>query len=76
VNAASYEAERAVAAEEYRTLLRAAEHLLDDVDRALASLDDGSYGMCAVCGAPLDDRYLEEDPLAARCAQHRGNSGG
>lgn len=65
------ESDRAAAVEEYRTLLRAAEQFLDDVDRALASLDDGSYGVCEVCGTPVDDRDLESDPLTTRCGQHR-----
>lgn len=59
-----------VAVEEYRTLLRAAERLLDDVDRALAALDGGTYGTCEVCGAAIDDRELEGDALASRCASH------
>ena len=57
--------------EEQRMLLQAAERLLDGVDRALARLDDGTYGACEACGAALDDRDLEEDPLLTRCAAHR-----
>ena len=71
----SSEAGRPLAVEEYRALLRSAEELLDDVDRALASLDDGTYGTCEVCGAAVDDRDLEEDPFAARCAPHRSPGG-
>lgn len=51
-------------------LVREAEQLLDDVDRALAALDDGSYGSCEVCGTAVDHRTLEEDPLVTRCAWH------
>lgn len=65
------DAGRAVAVEEYQALLRSAEQLLDDVDRALESLDAGDYGACATCGAPIEDRVLEDDPLARRCTQHR-----
>ena len=57
--------------EEQRMLLQAAERLLDGVDRALARLDDGTYGTCEVCGGALDDGDLEEDPLLTRCAAHR-----
>lgn len=60
----------AVAVDEYRALLHAAEKLLDGVDGALASLDDGSYGACEVCGTPVDDHDLEDDPLARRCTRH------
>ncbi|MGH8988156.1 MAG: TraR/DksA family transcriptional regulator [Acidimicrobiales bacterium] len=65
------EEDGALAIEEHRAILQAAEQLLDDVDRALASLDDGSYGICEVCGAPVDDADLEEDPVAIRCSLHR-----
>lgn len=71
-------ADQALAADEldeYQTLLRAAGKLLDGVDRALVSLDDGSYAICEVCGTALDDRDLEEDPLVTRCVQHRGPQG-
>ena len=57
--------------EEQRMLLQAAERLLDGVDRALARLDDGTYGTCEVCGGALDDGELKEDPLLTRCAAHR-----
>jgi hypothetical protein len=64
--------DHAVAVDEYRAVLLAAEQLLDGVDRALASLDDGSYGACQECGSAVDDRDLAEDPLATVCARHRG----
>lgn len=67
----SPEAQRTLAFEEYRTLLQAAEQLFDDMDRALASLDEGTYGNCEVCGTKVDDRDLMEDPLETRCAPHR-----
>jgi RNA polymerase-binding transcription factor DksA len=60
-----------VAVEEYRALLRAAEATLDGVDRALAALDDGTYGACEVCGAAVDGWELERDPLVTRCSSHR-----
>ncbi|HTX63956.1 MAG TPA: hypothetical protein VMD28_09970 [Acidimicrobiales bacterium] len=61
--------------DEYETLLRAVTQLLDDVDRALATLDQGTYGVCEVCGTTLDDGHLGEDPLVTRCAQHRAVRG-
>jgi DnaK suppressor protein len=44
---------------------------LGAVDEALRRLDDGSYGTCRVCGAPLDAERLEEDPLLALCRDHQ-----
>jgi RNA polymerase-binding transcription factor DksA len=43
---------------------------LDDVDRALARLDAGTYGTCEVCGAALPDEELAARPAARLCAEH------
>ncbi len=40
---------------------------LADVERALAKLDDGTYGACEVCGKPIGDARLEAMPTARRC---------
>lgn len=45
---------------------------LDDVERALARLDDGTYGTCEVCGSVLTDDQLAERPQTRLCEQHRG----
>jgi DnaK suppressor protein len=39
------------------------------VEVALRRLDDGSYGTCEVCRAPIADE-VTVDPLARRCAAH------
>lgn len=41
-----------------------------DVVRALAKLDEGSYGRCDSCGEPIGDGRLEALPWAVRCVQH------
>ncbi len=51
--------------------LTAAEGHLDAVERALVRLDDGTYGACATCHAPLGDAALAADPTASVCAEHR-----
>src|SRR3546814_16665656 len=43
---------------------------LADVERALARLDEGTYGTCEACGAPIDDARLESDPVTRLCAAH------
>jgi RNA polymerase-binding transcription factor DksA len=43
---------------------------LDEVERALARLEDGSYGTCEVCGAGLGDDVLADEPAARRCQDH------
>jgi RNA polymerase-binding transcription factor DksA len=50
--------------------LTGVERELQDVERALTRLDEGTYGTCEVCGGPIDDERLAVEPTAARCADH------
>ena len=43
---------------------------LDDVETALARLEDGTYGTCEVCAAALPDDVLADEPAARRCQEH------
>ena len=43
------------------------QHTREDVVRALAKLDDGSYGTCDVCGRPIGEGRLEALPWAVLC---------
>lgn len=45
---------------------------LADVERALAKLEDGSYGRCGVCGEPIAEERLEALPWAVRCVKDAG----
>ena len=38
-----------------------------EIDAALERVDAGTYGVCAVCGAPIPDGRLEVRPTAATC---------
>lgn len=40
---------------------------LGDVERALRKLDEGTYGVCEVCGKPIGEARLEAMPTATRC---------
>jgi DnaK suppressor protein len=40
---------------------------LDDVEHALAKLDDGTYGVCEDCGKPINPARLEAKPAARYC---------
>ena len=47
--------------------LRLGEHqsrIVADIDQALLRMDEGTYGECAQCGKPIDDRRLEAMPTA------------
>lgn len=38
--------------------------LIADIDQALLRIKEGSYGICARCGKPIDERRLEAIPTA------------
>ena len=40
---------------------------LRDVERALAKLDEGTYGVCDVCGSAIGHERLDAIPWAVRC---------
>ncbi|GAA0570097.1 TraR/DksA family transcriptional regulator [Actinomadura livida] len=42
---------------------------LEEIDAALARLDDGTYGLCEDCGEPVPEGRLEIIPYARRCVQ-------
>jgi DnaK suppressor protein len=42
---------------------------LGDVERALAKLDEGTYGVCDVCGEAIGVERLEAIPWAVRCVR-------
>jgi DnaK suppressor protein len=41
--------------------------MLDDVDRALEKLDDGTYGICDNCGDPIGEDRLAARPWSTLC---------
>lgn len=45
---------------------------LVDVDRALAKVEEDSYGRCDVCGQPIGDARLEALPWATLCVKDAG----
>ena len=59
-------------------LHRSTESTLEDVERALAKLDNGTFGICESCGARVDRARLEALPQAKYClsCQSRKEQGG
>ena len=44
--------------------------MVADIDQALLRIEEGSYGICARCGRPIEERRLEAMPTArydAKC---------
>lgn len=48
-------------------LQRKVEATLEEVRRALAKLEDGTYGLCEACGVRIDRARLEALPYAKHC---------
>jgi DnaK suppressor protein len=44
---------------------------LEDVERAVRRVEDGSYGCCEVDGEPIPDERLEVLPAARYCVRHQ-----
>lgn len=42
----------------------------DQVDKAVEKLEQGEYGICEVCGDPIDKARLEAYPEATKCLRH------
>lgn len=40
---------------------------IEEVERALAKLDEGTYGACDACGSPIPEGRLEIHPWAVLC---------
>ena len=49
-------------------LIDEVDRLLDQVDGALARLDDGSYGTCSTCGGSIADGDLARSPTSQTCS--------
>jgi RNA polymerase-binding transcription factor DksA len=56
--------------ERYESELAQSTRVLNDVDRALARLSDGTYGSCETCGEPILDLDLAVDPTRRVCGLH------
>src|SRR5437016_4837098 len=42
---------------------------LAEIDAALARIDAGTYGICEVCGQPIEEERLEAVPYTRFCAR-------
>ncbi len=44
-----------------------ADHILGEIEAALARIDDGTYGLCTRCGRPISAERLDAVPYATLC---------
>ena len=47
---------------------------LEQVNAALQRVDEGSYGLCASCGEPINPERLDARPYALECIKCASNS--
>jgi RNA polymerase-binding protein DksA len=50
-------------------LLNSAMRELKQLDAALKRLEQGTYGVCEVCGEPIAEKRLDVLPYATRCIE-------
>ncbi len=51
-------------------MIRRARTSLQEIEAATERLAAGTYGICAVCGLPIDAERLEAKPTARYCVRH------
>ena len=44
---------------------------LTEVEHALHRIEDGTYGVCEICGEPINPERLEARPAATLCIRHQ-----
>ena len=49
------------------TLGENAGHVIVEIDDALRRIEEGSYGLCSVCGATIPEERLDAVPYATLC---------
>ena len=59
--AAVYEREKMLA------IIQTLEHKVSAIERALKAAEKGSYGICEICGQPIDPERLEVRPQTTTC---------
>jgi DnaK suppressor protein len=45
--------------------------LMERIDKALARMDDGTYGLCERCGKPIEKLRLKALPYASLCIKDK-----
>ncbi len=56
--------------EERSDMLKTLRHRYNEITSALTKMDSKGYGICEVCGAPIEADRLEANPAATTCKAH------
>ena len=57
--------------QENTAILADLETRFNEVKGALARIEDGTYGVCRICGMPIETDRLDAEPAADTCKEHR-----
>lgn len=53
-------------------ILNNLEEQVSEIEKALARVEEGTYGTCEACGKPIGDERLEVVPTARYCVEDQG----
>jgi RNA polymerase-binding transcription factor DksA len=56
--------------ENNNALVNDLEHRLREVEAALDKIKKGNYGICEICGKPIEEDRLSANPAAKTCKEH------
>jgi RNA polymerase-binding protein DksA len=56
-------------------LEESAQNTLRQIDVALRRTEDGTYGICEICGKPIGEERLQAIPWATRCIDDQRRAG-
>lgn len=54
---------------EDESTLSTLEEEMEQIDRAVNKIEEGTYGKCSNCGKPIEEKRLEFNPSATYCSQ-------
>lgn len=56
--------------EERSGMVKTLQARLSDIEKALKNIEEGTYGVCAVCGKKIESDRLDANPSAKTCKEH------
>jgi DnaK suppressor protein len=55
---------------ERTALVATLEPQYNNIQAALARIEAGTFGMCEICKAPIEEKRLEANPVSRTCVEH------